>query len=80
MSENSFSSANRDYLYQLINEYEAAAYIGHSVRALRNWRVRGGGPRFVKISGRSVRYRRIDLDKWIESRLVAHTTEAANDN
>lgn len=73
-------ASTRDYLHQLINEHEAAAYVGHSVRALRNWRIRGGGPRFVKISGRSVRYRRIDLDAWVESKLVRSTTEADNDN
>ncbi|GER07968.1 hypothetical protein GCM10007972_15730 [Iodidimonas muriae] len=80
MPDQSIAAARRDYLYQLINEYEAADYIRHSVRALRNWRVRGGGPRFVKISGRSIRYRRLDLDQWIESKLVASTSEVANDN
>jgi len=68
-----------DYYTQLIGEKEAAVYIGHSVRALQNWRIRGGGPRFAKISARSVRYRRCDLDAWIESKLVRSTSEAAND-
>jgi len=63
----------------LMNEHEAADYIGHSVRALQNWRVRGGGPMFAKISRRSVRYRRCDLDAWVESKLVRSTSEAAND-
>ncbi len=70
---------NIDYSTKLINEHEAADYIGHSVRALQNWRVRGGGPKFVKISHRSIRYRRCDLNKWIESRLVRSTSEVAND-
>lgn len=65
-----------DYQTKLINEHEAADYIGHSVRALQNWRVRGGGPRFVKISGRSIRYRRCDLNEWVEARLVCNTSEA----
>ncbi|MBL4838243.1 MAG: helix-turn-helix domain-containing protein [Kordiimonadaceae bacterium] len=72
-----------DYQTKLINEHEAADYIGHSVRALQNWRVRGGGPRFVKVSGRSIRYRRCDLNEWIETKLVRSTSdvcrEAAND-
>ncbi len=68
-----------DYTVKLINEHEAADYIGHSVRALQNWRIRGGGPKFVKISHRSIRYRRCDLNDWIESRLVRSTSEAAND-
>jgi len=64
-----------DFQTKLINEHEAADYIGHSVRALQNWRVRGGGPKFVKISGRSIRYRRCDLNDWIEARLVCSTSE-----
>lgn len=70
---------NNDYQTCLINEKEAAAYLGYSVRALQGWRVRGGGPRFVKVSGRSVRYRRMDLNAWAESKLVASTSEVAND-
>jgi len=70
---------NQDYLTKLINEHEAADYIGHSVRALQNWRVRGGGPKFVKISGRSIRYRRCDLNTWIEARLVRNTSEAVGE-
>lgn len=77
------TNQNQDFHTKLINEHEAADYIGHSVRALQNWRVRGGGPKFVRISGRSIRYRRCDLNAWIEARLVRNTSEsiseAAND-
>jgi predicted DNA-binding transcriptional regulator AlpA len=69
-------SHDPDFLDRLINENDAAAYLGYSVRALQNWRVRGGGPRFAKISSRSIRYRRRDLIQWIEERLVSHTSEA----
>ena len=69
-----------DYLNRLIDEKEAAIYIGYTVRCLQNWRLRGGGPRFVKVSARSIRYRRSDLNAWIESKLVSSTSEAANDN
>lgn len=70
-----------DYLDRLINEHEAADYLGYSVRALQNWRVRGGGPQFVKASARSVRYRRRYLNEWIESHTVATTSSPlpAND-
>ncbi|WP_373460369.1 helix-turn-helix transcriptional regulator [Pseudokordiimonas caeni] len=64
---------------RLIGEKEAASYLGFSVRALQNWRVRGGGPKFVKISARAVRYRYSDLDAWTENRLVISTSEVAND-
>jgi predicted DNA-binding transcriptional regulator AlpA len=63
------------YLDRLVNEREAADFLGYTTRALQNWRVRGGGPKFVKISARSVRYRRRDLMEWIEGRLRANTSD-----
>ena len=64
-----------DHLDRLINENEAANFLGYSVRALQNWRVRGGGPRFVKVSSRSVRYRRRDLLEWTERLLRSNSSE-----
>lgn len=58
----------------LIDEREAASILCYSVRALQNWRHRGGGPDFVKVSSRSIRYRRADLDKWIAARTVSNTS------
>lgn len=66
-----------EYLNQLINEKAAAAFLGYTVRALQNWRLRGGGPKFVKVSKRSIRYRRRDLIEWSEERLRSNTSEAA---
>jgi predicted DNA-binding transcriptional regulator AlpA len=65
-----------DHLDRLIREPEAADYLGYSVRALQNWRLRGGGPRFVRVSRRSVRYRRRDLIAWANGRLAANTSES----
>jgi len=61
---------------QLLRENEAAALLGYSVRALQNWRVRGGGPHFVKVSARSVRYRRGDLIAWVRARIRQSTSDA----
>jgi len=63
-----------DYHICLINEQQAATFLGYTVRALQNWRVRGGGPKFIKVSARSIRYRRQDLIDWAESRLVGNTS------
>lgn len=54
----------------------AASYLGLQPSTLEAWRVRGGGPRFLKL-GRSVRYRQTDLDAFIESAARASTSEAA---
>ena len=50
----------------LVTEREAAAILMASVQTLRNWRWRGEGPRFRKIGQRLVRYRRADLEAFIE--------------
>ena len=63
------------YLDRMIDEHKAADFLGYTIRALQNWRVRGGGPKFVKVSGRSIRYRRRDLIEWAEGLLVASTSE-----
>ena len=64
-----------DHLDRLIDEKEAASFICYSVRTLQNWRVDGGGPKFIKVSGRSVRYRRRDLIAWSDARAVSSTSE-----
>jgi predicted DNA-binding transcriptional regulator AlpA len=53
---------------------EAAAYTKMAVPTLERFRLTGEGPVFAKLGG-SVRYRRCDLDAWIESRLVRSTSE-----
>lgn len=69
------SPQDPDYLDRLLTEREAAGFLGYSVRALQNWRVRGGGPLFVRVSGRSIRYRRRDLIEWSEGRLRSSTSD-----
>jgi hypothetical protein len=39
---------------------------------LEAWRCRGGGPPFLKL-GKAVRYRRADLENFMESRLRMNT-------
>lgn len=55
---------------------EAAAYCSLSKSYLNTLRVTGSGPAFLKL-GRAVRYRRSDLDSWIESCLTRSTSDAA---
>lgn len=57
-----------------ITETDAADYLCQSIRTLQKWRVTGFGPHFYK-PGRSVRYRRRDLNEWAESRRRRHTSE-----
>lgn len=74
---NVLAQADSD-LDQLMDERETALILCYSVRALQNWRHRGGGPKFVKVSARSVRYRRRDVLEWVEQRIVANTSQEPN--
>ena len=47
----------------------AANYLGISESALRLWRSRGTGPQFFRAGEKLVRYRKVDLDLWVERRL-----------
>jgi hypothetical protein len=59
----------------LLTETEAAQLRRPSVRTLQAERVRGGGCPFVKL-GRSVRYRRADVLRFIESNVKVSTSQA----
>lgn len=53
---------------EMLNTDEAAAYLGLARRTLEGMRWKKNGPRFVKLN-RSVRYRKSDLDAYIEARV-----------
>lgn len=59
---------------QLMTEKDVASLICITPRALQNWRLRGGGPEYVKI-GRSVRYQRSDVMQFIDERKKRHSTQ-----
>ncbi|MFT6009254.1 MAG: putative DNA-binding transcriptional regulator AlpA [Parasphingorhabdus sp.] len=61
----------------LMSTPQAAQYIGLAVSTLEAKRTRGGGPKFIKMPCRTVRYRKSDLDDWIENscQLVSSTSE-----
>jgi Helix-turn-helix domain len=58
------STANPD---QHLDESQAAALLGVTVRSLQKWRLTGDGPPFVRMSSRCVRYRVGDLQRWSAS-------------
>ncbi len=64
-----------DYWYGLIDENRAAEFLGLTPRTLQAFRQRGGGPQFVRLSARCIRYRRHDLNAWNESRLRKSTSD-----
>lgn len=58
----------------LLNETQAAEYLGLSVRTLQAWRVRGGQVAYARL-GRCIRYRLEDLDDWIKSNRFTSTSQ-----
>lgn len=55
----------------VLNERQAAKYLGISEGTLRLWRSQGKAPRYFKAGVKMVRFLRSDLDLWIEERLNA---------
>jgi hypothetical protein len=58
-----------------IDEKRAAEYLGISPRTLQGYRTKGGGPEFVKISHKVVRYKIADLMKWVQNKKRRNTSE-----
>jgi excisionase family DNA binding protein len=56
---------------QTLTPQQAAKYLGISEASLRLWRSESKGPRYFRAGEKLVRYRRADLDSWIEDRLSA---------
>ncbi len=59
---------------RLIDQRAAADFLGVSTRTLEGWRLRGGGPVFIK-AGRSVRYRLTELLEWSEAQRRTSTSD-----
>lgn len=60
---------------RFLRSKEASAYTGYAESSLRTYRVKGGGPQFIK-HGRIVLYDIADLDAWIGNMRVGSTSEA----
>lgn len=63
------------FWYSLINEEAAAAFLDLSVRSMQGFRYKGGGPKFVRLSSRCVKYRRVDCREWSETKLRTSTSD-----
>ena len=64
-----------EFWNSLINEKVAANYLGLTDRTMQALRQRGGGARYIVISSRCVRYRRIDLKAWADARMRSSTSD-----
>ncbi|QNN66437.1 helix-turn-helix domain-containing protein [Sphingomonas lutea] len=61
---------------ELYKTPEAAEFLRLGKPTLERLRLTGEGPRYCKLGG-AVRYRRCDLEAWLESCLTRSTSEVA---
>ncbi len=60
---------------ELLSTPDAARVLGMKPSALENWRWKGRGPPFVRVTARAIRYRREDLERFIKERLRRSTSD-----
>ena len=60
---------------RLLTAEQVAELLGLTKRCLANWRYRGGGPKYLKIGHKTVRYRYSDLMRWLEDRKFSNSSE-----
>lgn len=58
----------------LLTEDQVAEGLAMSSRTLQMWRLKGGGPPFVKL-GAAVRYRPCDVEEWVRENTRVHTSD-----
>jgi predicted DNA-binding transcriptional regulator AlpA len=61
---------------RLLTTTDLAELLSTTPNAIYNMRHRGGGPRWIRIDKRSVRYRPEDVDAWLEERVAATASQA----
>lgn len=66
--------SSASYNGRLLTESDVAQLLSISIRTLQAWRIRGGGPAFLKI-GRVVRYSPHEIEDWLASRHRCSTSE-----
>ena len=54
----------------VMDETEAAIFMGVAKKTLQCWRSRRMGPPYVRVAKRCIRYRRDDLQEYMDKRLV----------
>jgi predicted DNA-binding transcriptional regulator AlpA len=61
---------------RLLTTGDLAELLGMTRTAIYNMRSRGGGPRWIRIEARSVRYRPEDVEAWLEECAAATAAQA----
>jgi hypothetical protein len=69
------SSAGETYPDEIFDQQDVADWLKVSPKCLESWRLKGHGPKFLRI-GRLVRYRRRDVVAYLDGQLRRSTSDA----
>ncbi len=67
--------ADLAYWNALIDEKAAGDFLGLTPRTMQAMRQRGGGPPYIVVSARCLRYRRLGLKTWADERVRTSTSD-----
>lgn len=60
---------------EFLTPEQLAAVIRSTTESLAQMRFRGTGPKFVRVTRRTILYRRADVDAWLASRTFERTDQ-----
>ena len=63
---------------EILRTADAAQYVDLAESTLEKLRVYGGGPTFIRLGARAIRYRREDLDAWLAAGARRSTSDLGN--
>ena len=75
IGHNGGPALDAEYWNGLINEKAAAAFLGVTDRTMQKWRQQGGGPEYIALSSRCVRYTRLKCRTHAEARARTSTSD-----
>ena len=64
----------------LLAEPRAAERVGVCAHTLKRWRLRGIGPKFLKLGGRTIKYRESDIEQFLAESVVDPRANAISRN
>ena len=69
------SDPGHDYWNALVDEKVAAEFLKVTPRSMQAMRQRGGGPRFIRMSSRCIRYTRALLKFYADAKVRSSTSD-----
>lgn len=62
---------------KILTTAEAAVYLRVAPGTIESWRVRKVGPPYLRLNGRTVRYRQDELEEWVQQQGARVVVEGA---